>query len=98
MKEQLYFLKIILFSFLVSCCNDDDMMMKEPDGMAVDCTEMDCSTPGDFYGVGVMNEECWIADNTELEINTPSAMMLVNLRKYESNSIDGNLSVKTKNL
>lgn len=91
MKEQLYFLNMILFSFLISCCNDDDMMIKEPDGMVVDCSEMDCSTPGDFYGVGVMNEECWIADNTELEINTPSAMMLVNLRKYESNSIDGYL-------
>jgi hypothetical protein len=91
MKEQLYFLNMILFSFLISCCNDDDMMIKEPDGMVVDCSEMDCSTQEDFYGVGVMNEECWIADNTELEINTPSAMMLVNLRKYESNSIDGYL-------
>ncbi|WP_421947190.1 hypothetical protein [Phaeodactylibacter xiamenensis] len=91
MKEQLYFLNLILFSFLISCCNDDDMMIKEPDGMVVDCSEMDCSTQEDFYGVGVMNEECWIADNTELEINTPSAMMLVNLRKYESNSIDGYL-------
>lgn len=91
MKEQLYFLNMILFSFLISCCNDDDMMIKEPDGMVVDCTEMDCSTHEDFYGVGVMNAECWIADNTELEINTPSAMMLVNLRKYESNSIDGYL-------
>ena len=91
MKEQLYFLNMILFSFLISCCNDDDMMIKEPDDMVVDCTEMDCSTQEDFYGVGVMNEECWIADNTELEINTPSAMMLVNLRKYESNSIDGYL-------
>ncbi|WP_425420554.1 hypothetical protein [Phaeodactylibacter xiamenensis] len=91
MKEQLYFLNLILFSFLISCCNDDDMMIKEPDGMVVDCSEMDCSTQEDFYGVGVMNEECWIADNTELEINTPSAMILVNLRKYESNSIDGYL-------
>jgi hypothetical protein len=91
MKEQLYFLNMILFSFLISCCNDDDMMINEPDGMVVDCTEMDCSTQEDFYGAGVMNEECWIADNTELEINTPSAMMLVNLRKYESNSIDGYL-------
>jgi len=71
MKEQLYFLNLILFSFLISCCNDDDMMIKEPDGMVVDCTEMDCSTQEDFYGVGVMNEECWIADNTELEIGVP---------------------------
>ncbi|NBC06400.1 MAG: hypothetical protein GVY26_04320 [Bacteroidetes bacterium] len=91
MKEQLYFLNMMLFSFLISCCNDDDMMIKEPDDMVVDCTEMDCPTQEDFYGVGVMNGECWIADNTELEINTPSAMMLVNLRKYESNSIDGYL-------
>ncbi|WP_282776190.1 hypothetical protein [Phaeodactylibacter xiamenensis] len=91
MKEQLYLLNMILFSFLISCCNDDDMMIKEPDDMVVDCTEMDCSTQEDFYGVGVMNGECWESDFSQLEIFDSSWKLMITLGKEESNGIDGRL-------
>jgi len=56
-------LSCFLLAVLLYSCDKD----KAAPALPVDCAEMECPVTEEFYGVGLMNGECWVADGAVID-------------------------------
>ena len=85
----------LTFTLLFSCCKNDDDMIGLPI-KELDCTQIECTSIDEFYGVGLMNNNCWISDYSVLDPFSPFAMSII-IGKEETNGISESLRFVVNN-
>lgn len=85
MSKSFYFLCLVLVT--ISCCQDHGV---EPITVVPNCDNLDCPILTEFFGVGLMNGQCWSADATYIDPLSSSSLSIT-LGKNEINGIGENL-------
>ncbi|WP_367388763.1 hypothetical protein [Lewinella sp. LCG006] len=62
-----------LFFGAVACCEDPvmDVVKEEPS-----CDEVECAIQDEFYGVGLLNGECWYAERGWIDSSNPYVLSI----------------------
>lgn len=68
----------------------EEMTIDKPQQSELRCEEIECSIVADFYGVGIMQNDCWTADASYIDLLSSSSLSIT-LGKNEINGIGENL-------
>ena len=87
--KQMSFILLLFAILFISCTDDNDVV--EPFIVELDCEQIDCPVTEEFYGIGLMNDECWMSAYAVLDPFTPLALSVI-IGKGETNGIAESLS------